>query len=722
MRWNAREVNNLNANARRAFDGEDPLTAPREWPHRSPLTGNGRAQARAERAYGLDPGSVEWLQTKGRASTLGSSAQRIWWFLRQLADRGLPTGPDVDLEDASVRALYEELLAKAERGNLLDMPGAGHQLSGLRGALRVFYRGLTADGLRLRPIPGALLQAQDTHGNTARLRATLPVADQRGLDRLFGRFDDLTRDQQAGKTQGSRRRKTTIAQGTLRVYSTNLNSILAHARDAGWSYDLDAIFTPVHVVDWAMRGHQTIGFPMGKRGPGQRRRMICALLTRALDVGEPIVDRDRVRRIAAALDEYRGPMNVEGRRRGHDDEKFIPTLQQIVDAIAVVNEDFQRALVRYENHHLTRLEFHRALQEYAFFHLRLRGMWRNDTAATIDLMQARRDQDTGAVIVAGVRAKEVSNEYFREIILVPEMIDFVEQLLEFEGRTIERPLRTGERPQHLRAEQKELQGTLLVVTTRGDHWGLDRLKTESLDVVNLFRRHPDRPEQLTYGEIERMSRRILRRIGWVGAIPHSFRVAGAIYWRMLGWDYEQIMHLGLWRDLRTLLACYARLNEKDRLASLASLAPSRHFRSPRDLDTRRGAALRSIHRSVVDLLISKDAHLTDYERAAPELRRCIDELDRANAAARGRVWVTPRPSLLDEREIVKIDEAFRSLHQDGLKELLGRDVLTTDRVLTQKREAAANADPSPRLRRLFAQSIPAEPSSESSDVSAERAM
>lgn len=658
-------------------------------------------------AQGIDPATVAFMREKARSSNaVGNYGPCMWYWLDQLVERGLPTALDVALDEGPVRQLWEELFAKAEKG-LLELPGDGsNQLTRLRSALRALYQHAAKDGLRQRPIPAAIALSYDLRGNTARLRALLPACDRDRVERLFEALDERAAWQQAGRWERRGRWKDTRAQSTVRNFAVALNSLLMHAREAGWPLELDAILMPERVVEWAKRGHRADGSPMSEGAPDRRWRNLYGLLQMGVDLGHPLADRGGIERIRQALDADRGPRNTEGRPRGRKKEKkFTPTYDQIRDAIEVIEEDYRRAQVRFENGGLTRRRFHKKLQERTFFHARLMGMWRNDTAATIDLLQARRDPQTGVVVVSGVRAKETGDDHYVELILLPEQLDYIEELLAFQGRSIDRPLREGERPQVLRAERTEVRGGRRVVVRRGDRWGMDRLKNEDTEVANLWRRHPARPEGLTYIEITSLSNRILRRVGWIGAKPHTFRAAGAIYWGMRGWHFDQIMKLGLWRDLKTLLECYAELNEKDQRAILAGLAPSRRLDTSGAHRDRRHAALVHARRALMDFPLNKEPSLTDFERVESELRRCVDDIGRANAAARGKEWVAPCFPRLTDDDAVKIDEAVRAWYPGGLKELLGRDIFASDRIAERKRAAAADAEPSPRLRRLMSRRL-----------------
>ena len=57
--------------------------------------------------------------------------------------------------------------------------------------------------------------------------------------------------------------------------------------------------------------------------------------------------------------------------------------------------------------------------------------------------------------------------------------------------------------------------------------------------------------------------------------------------------------------------------------------------------------------------------------------------------------------MLDDLELITVDLALRALYPDGLKQLLGRSVLASDRIAEQKRAALKKIVPSRRVRRLF---------------------
>lgn len=658
-----------------------------------------------ECADDVDRATVGFLHELAFRGQLVSESRWVWFWLKQLRDQGLPTNPDVDLDSGSVQKLWQHLFALGRRGLLDAAPSRDDQLALLRAAMRAFYRSAAAAGLRQRPVPPAIAVSYDLRGNTARMRSLLPPRDHERVDALFEALDELAARQQAGKWTRRGRWKDTRAQNTVENLASTLNVLIAHARDAGWRLELDEILTPDHVVDWCMRGHRKDGSVMSEGEPDRRWGQLFSLLKMAADIGRPLIDSGRIEALRQAVNGYRGPRNTEGRPRGRRKEKFIPTREQILDGIAFYQEFLSRARIQYENGRMTRLRCHRALQEAKFFVTCMKGMWRTDSSATIDLLQTDRDVDTGIVTVDGVRAKETGDDHYVQILLLPEMVDDIEELLAFEGRSIERPLRDGERPQVLRADRTELRNGRRIVLERGDRWGADRLKNDDIQVANLLRKHPDRPEGMSYRQVADLRRRILWRLRWIGATPHTLRVAGAIYWRMCGWDYEQIMKLGLWRDMKTLLECYAALNEKDQRAVLAGLTPSRRNLTPRALSDRRQAALVRAQRVLMDILLSKEPKLVEYERLAQDLRGCVDDVDRANAAQRGRQWVAPRVPRVTDEELIKVDEVVRESRPKGIADVLGRNVFASDRIAERRREAAIALQPSDRPRRLIARSF-----------------
>lgn len=364
-------------------------------------------------------------------------------------------------------------------------------------------------------------------------------------------------------------------------------------------------------------------------------------------------------------------------------------------------EDFQRATLRYERNQLTYLSYWKAYQERTFFWTCLLGMWRRDTATTIDLLKATRDPETGIVQVGGVRAKQSrrDNGHYTDIVILPVAVDFIDEFLRFEGRSIERPLREGEQPVHLVAERKEIRGGRSVVVQTGQRWGNDVLKNEDLFVVPLWRVRPDSPNGLNYEQVDAMQRRILRSIGWLEAVPHTFRVAGAIDLRMRGFELDEIMEVGLWKSLEVLLECYARLNRQDRWARLAVKAPSARGSSTRRAQQLRRTAIIRIQRAAVEINASSDPTPADYERFEADCRGALDEVRRSNAASRGKEPTEPSETLM-LRALVRADEALKDMNTNGLSDLVPELVLPSRRIAERARLAAKESHTSEDYRSL----------------------
>lgn len=658
-----------------------------------------RRWARTEkvlREIGIDPGTTAFLHLH-RSEFGGHCYEPAWWFMGQLRDRALPTDLDVDLEAGPVRAFIETVLTQGLRGPLAEMPGTSKPYSTFRGAMRILYGTARACGLRRRPIPDFIAYTRP-RVSVAALWAHLSHADRERLDRLFAKLDRLTARQQADKSRPlGGHRKDTIAQTTLHNYKGLINSIVRQGLEDGWPLELDSLFQPERLTEWVYRGRNSDGLPMSQGGPKLRLALLRGVLERAADVEEPLVPRERFQDLFTALEADRGEVNVAGRRRDTDDDvRFTPSLAQILDAIAKIEEDFARATGRFERGQLTRLRYHKAFQLRTLFWCELLAMWRKDTAATIDLLLARRHTETGVVLVRGVRAKQarVGAAHYVSLILLPQAVDKIEELLRFEGRSIEEPLRDGETAVELRAERGELRNGRWVQTAPGDRWGHDFLKNSNQFAAPLWRRHPDSPEPLTYNQIDLMQRRMLRSIGWLEGIPHSLRVAGAIYLRSRGYQLDQIMEIGLWKSLEVLLTCYARLNFEDRLAEMAALAPSAHVAAPVVEQRRRTAAVVRIQRAAVELGAHGEPTLAAHEHFERTIRAALDDIARANAAACGSEWKAPAVSNVDLRELVMIDEALRQLYPDGVNELLGRPVLASARIAARRQKDAKTARPS----------------------------
>lgn len=649
-------------------------------------------------AEGIDSATVAFVRDNSGA--LSTHVSWIWYWLRELVRHGLPTSLDVDLEVGPVADLWQELFIKASR-DMLDGPHPDSQLTKLKSALRALYARASDREARRRPVPHAIADSYDLRGNTARLRSLLPIADQERLQLLFDELHARAALQQAGRWQRRGRWKDTRAPTTLHGYQFIVNALIAHAIGAGWKLELDELLACGHLVEFVRRGHRKEGSPMHPFEPKRRRRLLAGLFQMAIEVDQPLLNLKGIDELNAALDGDRKPANVE-RRAESKRTKFIPTREQLRDAIDLIEEDYRRAVIKYRSHRISKGAFHRALQRRTMFQLSFRGMWRNDTAATINLLRARRDA-SGCLLVDGVRAKETGDDHHVQIVLPPEMVDFLEELLAFEGRTIEEPLPDRVGPERLRAEYAEVRNGHRVVVRAGDRWGHDRLMNDDLAVANIWRRHPDSVEGMSYGQVVAMRDRIIRRIGWFGATSHTFRSAGALYWRMRGWSDEQIMRLGLWRDRRTLLECYARLSEKDQLIELAALAPSSHGRGGKAVSDRRRSALREIQHVATEILFNEEKSLSEYERVASALRRSVDTVDQANAVERGKAWTPPEVPRVSADDLIAIDEVLRAAtgYSGGLRELLRRDVLASERTATSRRAAVAEARPSARVARLI---------------------
>lgn len=648
-------------------------------------------------ANGIDPATVAFL--RAHHAELAPYSPWLWHWLAACVRRGVPTSLDVDLEDGDAGTLWRELFVAAERDALDDPPTRDRQLIKLRRALRALYRVAARAGERSRPAPPAIAESYDLRGNAVRMRALLPPPDQERLARLEDELWDLARRQQAGEWERHGRWKTTRSASTLKNWRGVVTRLITHARDSGWPCELEAVLTPEHVLDFVKRGHRKDGSKVSPDEPKRRWRDLKGLLHMANGVGLPLMSRDDLDHTERLITEYRGRVNTEGRvRAGSRLKRFTPRVAWICEAVEVLEEELRRATIKYTAGRMSRLQYHEELQLYALGGAGLLGMWRNDTAATVNLLNARRDE-SGVYKIGGARAKEVTDEHYVEVIFVPKMIDYVTPLLGFEGRSIDQPVRPGEQPHVLRAERAELRDGRRVVLEKGDRWGDDPLMNEDLLVAPLWLRDPGRMAPKSYEQVTRLRREVLRRFGWLDATPHTFRKAGALYWRLQGATLEQVMEIGLWSDHKTLLDVYAAFADSDKLAALAALAPSSMPTNSKESDDLRRAAIIRAQRLLIETIAAREPALPVYEQMERELRRCADAVASVNAAQGGAPQSPRAPGLLTGEEIVRTDEALRPLYAGGLRELLGRDVLSGDRVAT--RRAATELEPSPRLRRLL---------------------
>lgn len=99
--------------------------------------------------------------------------------------------------------------------------------------------------------------------------------------------------------------------------------------------------------------------------------------------------------------------------------------------------------------------------------------------------------------------------------------------------------------------------------------------------------------------------------------------------------------------------------------------------------------------------LCRPRHRSPLALSKLRVRECANDLERAVAASRGRNWAAARVSRFTEDEELMIDAALEPLNPGKLKELLGREVFSSDRIAERRRAAAAGVEPSPRLRRLL---------------------
>lgn len=676
----------------------------------------------SQQIQGIDVQTVNWVREAHRTRRLQKfEGTAVWYWLGQLAKQQLPTDLETDFDDPVIGQLLAQAMRDAANDELAIGPRV-QKLHWFRRALRNLYSLAREDDLRTAEVPAVLLlERQPGRGARERVAAKLPAADRERLEQVFARLEDLVADHQAGRAESFRgprggRMTTAPAQGTTKTTVSALYAFLYHADAQGWTpYQLEDLLTSQRVIHWAWESRTPSGDDPRRSVAEKRWPDLKRLLRLAEDAGEPLIPTARIQDIDKAVNECSRPKRIRARSRDDDDRsdyKFFPTRKQIDQAIAVIEEKYLRTKTLYDGGHGTASYFQmwEALQLRTLFHGFLICMWRKDTACTIDLLKLRQDSVTkspvrpdGSALVRGARAKEVAGEYYVELQLPGLFLDYARELLEFEGRSLEQPLRTGEKPQHLRARVVEQQGGKRRVVCVGDRWGRDQLLIEDLKVAPLFRARPHAPDGHSYEQMERRMRWILKEIGWPQAVPHSLRVMGALWWKFRGVDYDEIMELGRWRDVQTLLRCYAHLNKEDRRARVAAAAPSQVITAGQAARDRREAALRRLQRAALDLAFAEDPELLEFERFTRSAQSDLDDIVRANAAARGQTWQPPRPARTTLEEDLRADEHLKAGHAvpGGLAELYGRDILASD---AMKRDRAQDRETGPlpqRLRRVM---------------------
>lgn len=121
---------------------------------------------------------------------------------------------------------------------------------------------------------------------------------------------------------------------------------------------------------------------------------------------------------------------------------------------------------------------------------------------------------------------------------------------------------------------------------------------------------------------------------------------------------------------------------------------------------RREAALRRVQRAALDLAFAKDPELLEFEKFVRSAQSDLDDIARANAAARGQVWRPPRAARTTLEEDLRADERLKAGHAapGGLAELYGRDILASDALKRERAEARATGPMPKKLRRVLERS------------------
>lgn len=635
---------------------------------------------------GIDPGAIDLIwraYEDGRLALDQRYAARRW--LRSCLAAGLPTDLNADL--------LEPQMAEHLRRSLAPVEGptgvAREDPSRIRRGLLIYKLALEA-GLRNRPIPAIAQQVRPQAGlDPSTLLSLLPEADQaklRGIDRIL---DDLVvlnwrrRGGPASKTSDGRQHRPTIAERSAIVLRSAVRVFLRHAHRRGWTFTLDELLTPEHVVDFAFYGETNTGRPLALATASLRVHGLLDYFRRGRTHRPAVVviDEAREQAIRKAIEAdhaFSHLWNVDATGTRAGDQKWFPDIKKVETALAALEEKIRRADQMYELGSLTRLVYWREIRDTVIAICDLVCMWRLDTECTISVAHFRRfasgslEDENGFAIVENIaRAKSANSPrspFVPELIIPSIAVMYIKKLLAIEGRSLEQPLSPGQAPIRLSEE-------------RGDRWGNTHIPCGTLEVVPLFRLHPDRPEPLSYGAISYVLRRTLSWLGYKSTNPHMFRVSGAIYWTFVrGMPETLVMALGLWKDPEVLRRCYAHLGTKDRMALMAQYVPAMAGVVPNTPSGGRGRIASQAIRTLSEM-VEKPTTPYEAQRFMGQLHRHYEQIEQTIADDLGKKWEPVRKDPLEAGELERIDLALRGAgYSAGIQSVLGRPVFPSDQL------------------------------------------
>ena len=661
---------------------------------------------------GIDPATrafCDWLVRLNLLRNCQITDARDW--LRSCVDAGVSTSLDADFDEPKMAKLLELQLTYA------CFPGLKrtrlYHIEHLRHGLRIYYFAAQPQfALRTRPVPPvATVIARRCPVSAAQARAMLPADEQQKLKRIDEMIRACAVRQWTGRRaklrlgEDGRRHKATVSLSHGEQLIDTMNDLLQHGAVSGVSpFTLDALLTKEHVVKFLYYSKRYDGGLFARRSIKNREWCLPDYIYRGR-AGRPqaveLITPEREQEIRAAIKKEQAHADewwaAPDELSNSGDSKFYPTLDQVRLAITALEEEIALAEDALARGRMTRKRAWRQIRDAVMTLCAIYGMWRVDTVATISLLQIRRDPVTLAVtdrngfltIENIVRAKNTKGDWYPfvpALVLPANAVALIEKLLKLEGRSLAQPLKPGEQPVRLKAGQK---------------WGANRIPQGELTVVPLFRKHPDRPEGLGHTAIRVCLMKSLMRRHFGATNPHTLRSTGAIYWTFIQQMPEHlVMQLGLWEDVTTLRENYARITEADKVAAMAAYVPPDTGSVPVKARGHREEAAAAAVRELSKLL-EKATNPFEARRHLGEVRRQLEEVDQTIASDLGLVWEPLRPDRFADGEVERIDAALKGAgYAQGIRSVLGRDVLASDALRTQAENVMKQDVPPVALRRL----------------------
>lgn len=658
---------------------------------------------------GIEPATRDFIREMGAAGKL-TAAQRTsareW--LRACVQAGLSTALDADLADPRFVALYDARITAASDG--IERVRRRHTAC-VREGLRVYIVALE-QGRRTSPVPMDALPAPHAWRlSVEEARGKLPSGDQAKLAAVDALFLKLATKQYGGDGErremrsDGRKLKMTMAYRSQAHLRAVMDDFIRQGALREWEpFSLEGLLTPDRVIEFLYYSERLDGGYYDVTTILRSERLLLDYIYRARTSGRTPIhivspEREAALREAVRLEkDNRSKWNKRAARdNNRGTQKWLPTLDQVSEAIAALEQRIARLDDRLARRRIGRNAYWRKLRDAVLTLCALYGMWRVDTASTLSLLHFKHYRDTNdkvdkhgfAVICNSARAKSSGGSWYpfvEELTLPPAAVTLIKKLLAFEGRSLAQPLRVGEEPVYLSAE-------------RGDRWGDDPVLVGELVVVPIFRRCLNDPAGLTYAGVKYALERVLRTLSYGATNPHVLRAAGAIYWSFIvGLPEALVMQLGLWEDAATLRSCYARIQGDDQRRLMFSYLPTPTGGVPPRVHGRREQAAAAAL-TTLGKLLEKPSGALEARRLLAELRRHYETIDQTIAAEMGKRWEPMRadPLLPGERE--SVDEELRARGcKGGIEEVIGRRLFAESVLRDLAAEAAAERGVPPAIR------------------------